>query len=48
MQAIESNPQLNWNWQLVSRNPNLTMEFIESYPNIDWNWSYMSGNRFKK
>ena len=41
---IEKYPEKPWNWDGISRNPNITMEFIEKYPDKQWNWKWISKN----
>jgi hypothetical protein len=45
MEMIEKHPEKPWNWDWISRNPNITIEFIEN--NIDRiNFNRLSGNKF--
>ena len=44
MEFIEAHPDYEWDWYLLSMNPNLTIKFIEEHPQYDWNWEYVSGN----
>ena len=44
MKLIEANPNKHWNWQAISRNPNLIMEIIEANPDKPWNWQAISRN----
>jgi hypothetical protein len=44
MDVIESNINLEWDWNYISWNPNLTMEFIEAHPDKQWCWSLISKN----
>lgn len=37
MDIIQSNPDKPWDWCMVSRNPNLTMEIINANPDKPWN-----------
>ena len=37
-------PDKPWNWNSISRNPNITMEMIEENPDKPWNWIYISFN----
>ena len=41
---IEENLDEPWNWDEISRNPNLTKEFISIIEKI--NWSHLSTNKF--
>ena len=34
-----------WNWQMLSRNEAITVEFIEYYSNFPWNWIDISKNK---
>ena len=43
-QFIIDNPELPWNWNMISRNPNLTMNFINDNPDKPWNWNMISYN----
>ena len=43
MEIIEKNSNKPWEWNGISRNPNL-MEIIEKYPNKPWNWNRISMN----
>jgi hypothetical protein len=38
----------NWNWQMdmLSRNPSLTMEFVDEHLDLRWNMCKLSGNGF--
>jgi hypothetical protein len=44
MEIIRANPDKPWNWDYVSRNPNLTMDIIKEFPNVPWNWRAISWN----
>ena len=44
MSLIEKHPEKPWNWNGISRNPNITMEFIEKHPEKPWNWYNISSN----
>ena len=39
---IDMYPDKPWDWEGISRNPNITMEFIEANPDKDWNWHLIS------
>ena len=43
MEFIEKHPDKDWNWDWISRNPNITMEMIEKIPK-PWNWRFISEN----
>ena len=44
MEIIEKYPNKPWDWNSISRNPNITMMMIEKYPNKPWNWECISMN----
>ena len=44
MEIIKKNPDKPWDWDGISRNPNITMEMIENDPDKPWNWKYISIN----
>ena len=37
-------PDKPWNWSLVSKNPNITIEFIDEYSDLPWDWQTVSSN----
>ena len=41
LDLIESFIDKNWNWQYISKNPNLTIDFVEKYifKPLNWNWN---------
>ena len=41
---ILNNPDKNWNWDDISKNPNITMKFILDNPDKDWDWEIISCN----
>ena len=41
---IEKYPNKPWDWDYISKNPNITMEIIEKYPNKPWDWCLISQN----
>ena len=41
---LEKHPELPWNWDDISMNTNITMEFIETYPEKPWDWFHISMN----
>ena len=41
---VEKYPNKPWNWNRLSSNPNITMEFIEKYPDKPWDWNELSRN----
>ena len=54
MYLLEKHPEKPWDWNWISRNPNITMEFIEKHlDNIDFerlsqNEFTFENNRMKK
>ena len=42
---IKENPNLPWNWEIISRNPHLTIDFIKE--NLDKAWDWDRINRYK-
>jgi len=45
---IQKNPNKQWNWREISRNPNITWEIIQNNPDKPWNWRYIAWNKFEK
>lgn len=44
LNIVVENPEINWDWELISTNPNLTIEFLLRYPDKPWNWKQFSKN----
>ena len=44
LKLIEKYPDKPWDWYIISKNTNLTMEIIEKYPNKPWDWRCISQN----
>ena len=44
MEMNENHPEKPGDWDRISENPNLTMEFIEKHPEKPWDWHEISGN----
>ena len=38
-------PDKLWNWQWLSENPNITMDFVERHLDKPWNWNWLSENQ---
>lgn len=38
MQDVSNHPNLQWDWQQISGNPNLTLDFVLN--NLDNNWAW--------
>ena len=34
----------SWNWDSLSRNPNITWDIVETNPDTPWNWYALSSN----
>jgi len=41
---VKTFPDINWDWEELSENPNITMEDIQENPDFPWNWRYISQN----
>jgi|SaaInlStandDraft_5_1057022.scaffolds.fasta_scaffold457290_1 hypothetical protein len=37
-QFIKDHPDKDWDWRMVSCNPNITMEIIQDNPDKPWRW----------
>ena len=37
-------PDKPWDWERISENPNITMDFIDTHPDKPWDWRWISGN----
>jgi hypothetical protein len=35
---IDRHPDKPWDWNGISRNPNITTDFIDKYPDKPWDW----------
>ena len=46
MDIIESYLNKPWNWDWISMNSNITIEFIEAHPEKEWDWGMISNNKF--
>jgi hypothetical protein len=44
MEMVINNPDKQWAWDLISCNPNLTIDLILNNPNKNWNWYRISRN----
>ena len=47
-QYILDHPEKPWNWQGISRNPNITWDIVEAHPEIPWDWWCLSENPMSK
>ena len=43
-QVILDNPDKDWDWYELSKNPNITWEIVQQHPDKPWNWSALSRN----
>ena len=43
-QFILDNPDKPWDWDKLSRNPNVTWDIVQQNPDIPWDWSQLSFN----
>ncbi len=41
---IDQHPEKPWDWDWISRNPNLTMKFVEDHQDKPWDWVGISWN----
>ena len=41
---ILDNPDKNWDWYAIGKNPNITMKIILDNPDKNWNWDAISEN----
>jgi hypothetical protein len=46
MKFILEHPDKPWDWEGISRNPNITMNDILEHPELPWNWYGFSSNTF--
>ena len=40
MEIINKYQNKPWDWDIISGNPNITMEIIENNPDKPWNWGF--------
>ena len=45
-QFVLDNPDKDWNWVWLSRNPNITWEFVQKNMDKPWDWDGLSQNTF--
>ena len=43
-QFILDNPDIPWDWDILSRNPNITWDIVQQNPDKKWNWWELSKN----
>lgn len=44
VKLLEAFPDENWDWDELSCNPNITIEYIESHPEYKWDYNYLFAN----
>lgn len=44
IKILEAFPNREWNWNYVSSNPNITMDYIDSHPEFPWDFRWVSMN----
>lgn len=44
LELIKKYPNENWDWENISRNPNIYLEDVESNPNLNWKFLSMNPN----
>jgi hypothetical protein len=42
---VDKYPKEDWDGELLSQNPHLTIEFVKTHPKIDWEMDYVSANK---
>ena len=43
-EIVQANPDVSWNYGLLSCNPNITWEIVQANPDKPWNYGYSSRN----
>ena len=46
MEWILKLPDVNWNWNVISGNPNVSLQWLETFPNAPWNWNTVYHNHY--
>ena len=41
---VQSNPNIKWEYYLLSQNTNITWDIVSSHPDKPWNYSFLSEN----
>ena len=44
MEIVQANPNIDWDYYELSKNPNITWEIVQANPNIDWDYYELSKN----
>jgi len=44
---VKAHPDKSWDWEGLSRNPNITFEIVKAHPDKSWSWYDFSSNLFK-
>lgn len=42
---IKKYPNKYWNWDCLSQNPNISLDFIKQNSNFPWSYIYLSQNQ---
>jgi len=42
---VLANLDKKWNWQELSRHPNITLDDITTYPDLPWDYEWVAGNK---
>ena len=42
MEIIENNPDKPWDWEWISNNDNITIDFVEKHIDKPWDWEQVS------
>jgi len=42
MDYVEAHPKVDWDWDGIYSNPNITHEFIQAHPEVKWDDSFKS------
>jgi hypothetical protein len=46
LEKYKDDPNIPWNWDIVSMNNNITMDFVErNMEGVPWNWEYIARNK---
>jgi hypothetical protein len=44
LEIIQANPDLPWDWNDVSRNPNITCGIVDANADLPWDWISLGKN----
>ena len=45
---VQNNPDIPWDWDELSLNPNVTYDIVQNNPDKPWDWCEISHNKFYK